>query len=277
MIFAAIVLGIQEYNKLSEQKRALAAEPERLRREEIARTNARIALQESYYRQIVSVSVDSLNLFEAMPAHLLSAEELLDEAERDFREGVFAPFWDSIEKTMVRLGNFYDSVQKITMNSKTHTGLVKMYEADSPRFPIAMESVRAMATANTTADRVRAIVRKAQSNPHFAMIYEQRRTNQHLENLVAGFSNLAQALDGMGQRISSSIDGLGNQISEMSSTLDSSLTAIRERLQTANQELSKGVDIQKKEAADQAVRYERALSMLNNIQKRRKPHGEGDY
>lgn len=247
------------------------AEQERLRQEEIAKVNANKIQQQSYYTQLVTVGTTSLNMFEAMPAHLLSAEELLDQAERDFKEGVFAPFWDSIEKATMRLGSFDECVQTIIINSKKHAELMKAYEARPPHFPIAVESVRGMSAANITSDRIRSIVRKAQSNPHFAMIYEQRRTNQLL---VAGFNSLAQAIDGMGQRISSSIDGLGSQIAEMASTLDESLNTLSEHIQTANQELIESVDslhsTAKKEAADQAERHKRALIMLDNIQKRRR-------
>lgn len=269
-------IGYFENLKREEERRKREAvkqeaEQERLRQAEIARVNAAKMQQQSYYTQLVSVGTTSLNLFEAMPAHLLSTEELLDQAERDFKEGVFAPFWDSIEKATMRLGRFDECVQTIIINSKKHAELTKAYEARPPQFPIAVESVRGMSAANTTSDRIRSIVRKAQSNPHFAMIYEQRRTNQLL---VAGFSSLAQALDGMGQRISSSIDSLGSRISEMASTLDESMTTLGEHIQTANQELIESVDslhsTAKKEASDQAERHERALKMLDNIQKRRR-------
>ena len=56
--------------------------------------------------------------------------------------------------------------------------------------------------ATATAERMQAIVRKAQRNFQFATIYEQRKTNQIL---VAGFTTLAQALNQMTGQITASI------------------------------------------------------------------------
>lgn len=263
------------------------AERERRRQDEARRERLRQEKQ-SLQTDIASLCNGSLFLFEEMPKHLLNTEELIDQAERDFKEGVFSPFWDSIEKATMRLGNFDDNVRNIAANSNRHTLLaskLRKLRFPPPRFPIGVESVRGMAAANTTSDRIKRIVRKAQSNPDFAMIYEQRRTNQLL---VAGFSSLAQALDGMGQRIASSIDNLGNQVSHMSSAINN----LDETLQTANrenQELMKSIadnvdnlhSTTKKEALDQAERHERALNMLDNIQRRRTPYphkyGDGTY
>jgi hypothetical protein len=62
---------------------------------------------------------------------------------------------------------------------------------------------------------MKSIVRKTQSNFQFATIYEQRKTNQIL---VAGFTNLAQALEYMTQRISGSIGDLANSVDAVSTT-----------------------------------------------------------
>lgn len=108
------------------------------------------------------------------------------------------------------------------------------------------------------------------------MIYEQRKTNQLL---VAGVTNLAQALDGMGYRIASSIDGLGGQISAMSSVMQESLSALGEQIQTGSQQLVESLDAlhttTKQSAADTRgikERHDRALEMLDNIQRRRIPY-----
>lgn len=280
-VFAFLVIwfGIGKIKKALQASHARQAKLERPDLHDI-QIRSQKEDQERLLQQFVSVGTTSLGLFDAMTAHLLCTEELLDQAERDFKEGVFAPFWDSIEKAMLRFSHFDECVREITINSKKHTALAKIYKSSPPQFPIDMESVDGMSAANSVSDHFKSIVRKAQSNPHFAMIYEQRRTNQLL---VAGFSNLAQALDGMGQRISSSIDGLGSQISEMTSTLDNSLTRLgnhiqtaTQDLQTAQQELIENVDnfhsTANKEASDQAERHKQALVMLDNIQRRRVPY-----
>lgn len=233
---------------------AKAAEEQRQREAERER-------QRQYFTSLVDLGSNSFALFEAMPTHLMTTEELLDQAESDFEEGALAPFWDSVERAAMLLGRFDDSVRTITTNAERHTDVAKNYEGTPPPFPIILDSVTGMAAANTTTDRMKAIVRKAQRNFQFATIFEQRKTNQLL---VAGFTNLAQALDGMGRRIESSIDDLGGRISEMSSTLGGSLQKLGSTLDDTHATLQK-------DAADRAERHKQALTMLDNIQRRRKP------
>lgn len=217
------------------------------------------AEQASMHSTLVGLVSTSLATFEAMPTQLQSAEASLDQAEVDFDDGAFAPFWDSVEKAAMSIGRFDDGIRTITLNSKQHLQVGKTYEATPPRFPISSSSVRGMDVASTTTDRLKAVVRKAQRNFQFATIYEQRKTNKLL---VAGFQNLAQAIDGMGHRITSSIDGLGDQISEMSSSLGNQISEMSSSLSNSLSEFN-----------DQSSqRHNEALEMLDNIQRRRIPY-----
>lgn len=267
-----------------QQRQREAAERERQRQQELARINNHKNQQRQFYTSLVTLGSGSFALFESMPNHLLTAEELLDQAEGDFEEGAFAPFWDSVERAAMKLGQFDDSVRTITTNAEQHTDVAKRYEGPPPPFPIVLDSVTGMAAANTTNDRMRTIVRQAQRNFQFATIFEQRKTNQLL---VAGFTNLAQALDGMGRRIESSIGGLGEQISEMSSTLDTSLQNLDSNLsstlttlhESSTEALSNHFEglqtSMQKDSESRAERHKKTLEMLDNIQRRRRPRPPG--
>jgi hypothetical protein len=202
-----------------------------------------------------------------------SSEDALDQAERDFADGAFSPFWDSVEQAMLKLGIVDNCVVELTAQSKRHSELTKSYKARPPLFPVDLNAVQKIGATHTTFDRIPELVRMAQCNFQFATIYEQRKTNQLL---VAGFVNLGQALNGMGQRISSSIDGLSNQISEMSLTLNESVTRFREESLQSGQQLIESVEelnsTMQKEASNRTEQYERALTMLDNIQRRRIPY-----
>ncbi len=251
--------------------------------QELERISTHKNQQKQYHTLLIGLASRSFTLFEAMPKHLMSTEELLDQAEADFEEGAFAPFWDSVEHAAMQLGHFDESVRTITTNATQHTDVAERYEGKPPPFPIILDSVTGMAAANTTTDRMRDIVRKAQRDFQFATIFEQRKTNQLL---VAGFTNLAQALDGMGRRIESSIMDLEDQISQMSSTLDGSLqnlgssigenlTALNESSMESSQALIGGVDglrtIIQGDTKVRAERHKQTLKMLNDIQQERKP------
>lgn len=154
-----------------------------------------------------------------------------------------------------------EGVHHIKDNSSRYTELIEKYEGTPPEFPLARESISKLGVGTATAERMQAIVRKAQRDFQFAMIYEQRKTNQIL---VAGFTNLAQALNDMTWRITASINDLATSVNGMTSTLNESMQAIHSRMGDIHKELSK-------EASERASREKKALEMLDNIQRRRRP------
>lgn len=210
--------------------------------------------QRSNLNELVRACDVSSGAFDDIPRHLLTAEQLLDRAEQDFREGAFSPFWDSIEGAIGKLGAVDSNVQAIDQSSRKYAEVAKQTTIHFPAFPIGPGSARKLVAANTTEKRLRDVVRQAQRNFQFATIYEQRKTNQIL---VAGFESLGDALHGLGERLSASIDGLQIQISEMSSELTEPMKGIDSTLQ--------------KGFGDQASSSDQALRMLDNIQRRRIP------
>ncbi len=201
--------------------------------------------QQSYRKQMIVLREQSIGLFESMPTYLSCAEKYLDKAEVDFADGAFAPFWDSIENAAKMLGRFDEGVRHIKDNLSRYTETIRWYnkyklEDTPPQFPLARQSVTKLGVGTATAKRMEAMVRTAQRNFQFATIYEQRKTNQIL---VAGFTNLEQALDRMTRQITASIDDLAGLVVE----------ELRE------------------EASEGAARGRKALEMLDNIQHGRRP------
>lgn len=111
-------------------------------------------------------------------------------------------------------------------------------------------------------------MRTAQRNFQFAVIYEQRKTNQIL---VVGFTNLAQALDRMTWRIADSISELAISVDGMTSTLNDSMHAIQLRVDDIAQSSAQRAKEASKEASERAAREKKVLDMLDNIQRGRKP------
>jgi uncharacterized protein YfcZ (UPF0381/DUF406 family) len=254
--------------KANEKKMRRQAEEAARKAEEEARLQCHREEQQGYRKQMIVLGEHSLNLFESMPEHLSLAERHLNQAEIDFADGAFAPFWDSIENAARALGHFDEGVHHIKDNSSCYTELIRKYEDAPPQFPIALESVAKLGIATATAERMKGIVRTAQCNFEFATIYEQRKTNQIL---VAGFTSLAQALDRMTVQITASIDDLRSSVDLMSSTLNDSLCAIHTRMSDMaetsghhHEELMEG-------ASTGASREKAALEMLDNIQHGRRP------
>ena len=283
LIVSAYVLGVClvaftviKWMKHARQKSEMENnERKRAREREEERIAERQASQQRCHAELVNITENALQNFESLTQNLMYAEALLDQAERDFKEQAFNPFWDSVEQATLRLGVFADGVAQINQALKKYGDLSSVYKAKAPEFPIAVDSVQGMAAGNTTANRMSAIVRQAQRDFHFASIYTQRRTNQIL---IAGFTNLGQALDGMGQRISQSIDELSTQVSEMSLSLSDSMTFLGKQMTMANEStvaISESMrEIQsslERDASERSERHARALEMLDNIQRGRKP------
>lgn len=216
-------------------QRALEQEQERIQRHKDE--------QDEVSRQIVALGEQSLVLFESLPNNVISAERFLDQAQADFAEGVFAPFWDDIEKSAKRLGRFDEAVRGIGENWSRYNETIKQYEGTPPAFPIERGSVEKLQVAEGTAQRMKALVRNAQRDFQFATIYEQRKTNQIL---VAGFKSLAQALD------------------QMTSKIQESIADVSEALCESTEEAMKA-------SSEATGRQEKALKMLDNIQRRRRP------
>ena len=253
------------------EKRRQAEEAERKAAEE-AQIRKHKEEQNGYQEQLIVLSDDSITLFEKMPKHLKTAEEHLNQAEFEFSEGAFAPFWDAIEKTAKALGRFDERVQSIRNNSSQYTSVAKKYEGVPPHFPLSRKSVEKLSVGTSTAERMKEIVRTAQRNFQFATIYEQRKTNQIL---VAGFTNLAQALDRMTWQITESIDNLAGSVDSMALTLSESMGAIHSRLgDMADANIKQNSEMANLESA-RVERERMALQMLDNIQHHRKPTIEG--
>ncbi len=267
---AALIAGravISHFNQIHEDKERRQAEEAARKAAEEARIKQHKAEQDGYYTQMIVLGDNSLTLFESMPEYLKSAEEYLNQAEIDFSDGAFAPFWGSIENTAKTLGHFDEGVKNIKNNSSQYTDLIKRYENVPPQFPLESKSVEKLTVGTSTAERMKAIVRTAQRNFQFATIYEQRKTNQIL---VAGFTNLAQALDQMAWQITASIDNLAGSVESMASTLNESMNTINSRLgDIAEANIEHNSEVVKLES-ERVAREEKALEMLDNIQHHRK-------
>jgi hypothetical protein len=138
-------------------------------------------------------------------SHVVTADRHLDAAEREFAEGAFAPFWDEIERAANELAAYKNEVEHLRRS-------VDVYKTEA----LELEKITGVATALSFPDRqlpdarpaaarFAAIVRKAQTNFQFAVIYEQRKTNQLLH---AGFGTLGAAIYSLGESIGKSLDTL---------------------------------------------------------------------
>jgi uncharacterized protein YfcZ (UPF0381/DUF406 family) len=215
----------------------------------------RLAQQRRDRERLLALNEESLRLLESMPGCVESAEYHLDQAEIDFMEGAFAPFWNSVERALVSLAGFEESVQRLESNSCEYVDLVARCKVPVPSFAVSAVSPARMRLATATSHRLHGIVRRAQRDFQFSMIYEHRKTNQIL---VAGFRNLAQAVEEMASRISESIDSLTASVEKMAAPLDESLRRLTDAAERVEQPF-----------AGKSGREQRVLEVLDRIERNR--------
>jgi len=264
LALGAIGLGIHGTVKAyKEAKRSQAAEAER-EAEKMACLQRHRKEQQGYRQQMIVLGEQSIDSFESISNYLSLADKHLDQAEVDFADGAFAPFWDSIEKAANMLGCFDEGIRRLNDNLSHYIELTKKYEDTPPEFPVAHQSIAKLGLGTATATRMETIVRNAQRNFQFAMIYEQRKTNQLL---VAGSITLEQALDQIAWHITTSMDSLiTSSVGVMTSTLNESMSSIHSRMDDIAEMGTQHHRDLLKEASERTAREKKALEMLDDIQ-----------
>ena len=182
------------------------------------------SLQSTLQSSLAKNIVDAANLADLLKAIARNIEIQVNLAEGAFREGAFAPFWDAIEGSVNALARFTSKTEAILDLARKHREAAKQLKGSKPQFRIGIET---LPDASSLEKRMQSLVRQAQTNFQFAMIFEQRKTNQLLE---AGFENLYQAINEVGRRLDSSLAKLRYEISEGLSEIASENRSIGEAL-----------------------------------------------
>lgn len=278
LIGIAIFLVIQYQ---AEKKRAKREEEDRRRQairesEEKKRQEEHSTNQKLILSRLTTLSSGATLALNSIPNAIASANLALDKAEKEFNEGVFAPFWDAVEIALDCLTQYDANIRTIAEHTTHFAETSKTLDSRPPTF-IPDQAV--IPDASGTVERLTAIVRRAQKIPDFAKIYEMRRTNRIL---VAGFANLGSAIENMGVRIHDSINGLAQTFDSAITSMSQqnaeyyreSLSAIENmRIQMASDsELSRDQLVSESEAhRDHEGKVE---EMLDNIQRRKRPLAE---
>lgn len=267
----------REKRKKQEQEEE-TQELERIRSEQ--EEKARLQASKEKERYLKSLVSESEGLLSTIPTTLKSAENYLDKAEEEFKDGVFAPFWDQIENAANQLAAYHQKVNHLTTNAKDYEQ--QRSGSDSP-FKLPM---RNLPDARPTAARLAKIVRVAQKDFHFASIYEQRKTNKLL---YEGFRSLGDAIYSLGDQISYSLQSLSDQIhvslNDLIGSSHEQVRAInqqREDMERQHEDIRRYAEDAKNASAQEAAarrKFEKESStrqkeqgeMLDNIQRGRKP------
>jgi hypothetical protein len=216
---ASLVLRICSSSALKSEKKT--AEEAR-KREQAA--NEKKRAEENYAQRQATLknSINAANTraaraLDRLPGRLEAAQDHLQQAEVDWRERVFNPFWTSIESCAVELAKFRKDIEDIGSCAAEYDAAVKEYDSVPPAFSVTTISVTAMASYNSLNDAMAKFTRRAQGDRDFANIFELWRGNAIMEN---GFANLRSAIQQMSSNISSQISSLGSRIDSINDSLE---------------------------------------------------------
>ncbi len=145
--------------------------------------------------------------------HVAAVDVHLDAAEQEFAEGAFAPFWDEVEHAANELAAYKNEVEHLRRSVHAYQDEAVDLEKITGAAPELNFPRDQLPDARPAAARFAAIVRKAQTNFQFAVIFEQRKTN-HL--LHSGFGTLGAAIHTLGESINHSLDTLTQTLSTKS-------------------------------------------------------------
>lgn len=264
----AFAFSSAKNSALAQSKEAAAQEAARRQRQaersaqksrEKADAEAKKRDRDYSLNSLTSTHDNAVQLKQAVPALLQSTDAHLRRAEQEFQRGAYSPFWESIEGATRNLAEVADNLQQFNGLVQQHNALTgklaSEHRTTTPDFPVRLTDIYVAEQGQELSQRMDMQVAKAQTDYHFATIYEQRRTSAIM---IAGFTTLGSAISGMTDRITSqlvdvvrSVDAVGRSTGSVASSID---------------EASRSASAQSAEA----------LRMLDNIQRRRLPYSGVD-
>lgn len=138
---------------------------------------------------------------------LREAETWINQATYEYSERALAPFWEAVERAAERLALCSASAERLKVKSERYYELLSEKRHDFPLDPIEDP----VPDPGATLAAFRAIVRKGQTDPQFAMIWELRATR---EAIIAGFSSFGEAVNNVSFSLSSALADLSASVSQ---------------------------------------------------------------
>lgn len=151
---------------------------------------------------------------------LRGAADFCEEAVTHYRAGAYSPFWSATENAAVQLGDYNSKVWEVRHAALAYKQNVSNYQHGGgtdlvPPFSVDQSDATATVAAEPVASMLRDLVYTAQRDPHYAQIWEQRRTTAAV---VEGFQSMESAIGGLIQAVLASATSLTAELSTLSTS-----------------------------------------------------------
>ena len=222
---------IKELLTQEENKRRELEEQNKLQERKMERE---MELQKSLLHQIGVVNQKAIEISRNLPEHILKINDAIHSTQKLYDASLFAPFWDKIEHTVLLIENYYNDIKNISLASKEYIKLLSEYNGIAGKvepFPFNSDFIAELDKRDDINNSFNRVLQLAQSNINFASIYEMRKSNQLL---TMGFTNLANAINGMSSSLSHQISSLQNNLR----LIDTSISTMTDNISYSISDLS---------------------------------------
>lgn len=258
-IIVALIRSQIKNRKISDMERKRTDEANR---SEVSRVTNEA---ENLTSSLICTHQSSTELANALPEHLSQASAWLQNAEKEYEDNAFSPFWDAVENAAQHLAFFNDKANALSGNAGEYYRKLNGRKHTFSIFPVQLDTIP---DPSDEIEELRRIVRLGQTNFQFANIWEHRRTR---EVLIAGFRTLGEAVNNLGSTIENSISNLQQSISsDLARVVDEQIKT-RESVDRTRESIDKTRQSVDNTGAAVDKRLLEQNRMLDNIQHDREP------
>jgi hypothetical protein len=163
----------------------------------------------------------------SLPKLLRDADNFLSNADEEFHEKAYSPFWDNIEQAALRLGAFNANLVRLETKGESYRMLLHGQVHNFPPLVVQPEDIPNPARQT---ERLRQLVRRGQTNFEFATICEHRKTQMVI---LQGFRTLGEAVNNLGLTVDDSFSRVTRTINESSDREREEQVRLRETFEDA--------------------------------------------
>lgn len=219
----------QAQRKREESQKIISAQNQHAARTRRNNEDAQQAWLDACQSDALRSAERAVGWFARMPGHLTSARTFRNEAASSFEDGAYSPFWAAIERSYAEVAQYRECVRQVADLSSQHAEAVaalaaaKQHPSALAQFPVHLEVDNVRRVIDTATADLSALAYQAQRDATFALIWEQRRTTAAV---IAGFTNLEAAIQGMRGAVVESLDRMGLELQHNSSQIKASMISL---------------------------------------------------
>jgi len=185
-----------------------AGEPERQRAAELAQRNERIKIAQS----VLEIPSQVVAAYRQAGAFLAQSSGWVADAEQLYHRRAYSRFWAAVEGGTFALNQFQDRLSHAHRIAEQYPNRVAEVTAtlhemgtEPPLLPPELGGAEIARVGHNLEGRLQAVVERAETDPVFAQIFEQRRTTAAVQQLSTSLWDIGAKMSEANQRLCTSV------------------------------------------------------------------------